>query len=175
MKSSQLSRKSIQDIAEEIAGAVKYKEGADLRSVVERIGGKIKVVDVWNEMNEGSGSLVAHGLGNFEITIPAHTNHVRDNFTIAHELGHYVIHYLLAGRAQQGEGTYQVNRYGSGRDEWEANWFAAAFLMPERRYRELFSEYQGDFAKISKRLGVSIAAAKVRAQALGLVNATDQL
>jgi Zn-dependent peptidase ImmA (M78 family) len=173
MKTPRLSRASIQDIAEKIADAVKYQPGEDLRSVVERIGGKIKIVDVWNETDEGAGSLVAHGPGNFEITIPTHTNHVRDNFTIAHELGHYFIHYLLADQKRDVGKPYKANRYGSGRDEWEANWFAGAFLMPEEKYRSVFIQDKGDVSAVAKRFGVSANAAKVRAQALGLIDGAD--
>lgn len=171
MKRRQLSRKSIQDVAEQISTTVKYEGGEDLRSTVERMGGKIKVVDVWNEVDQGTGSLTVWEPGQFEITIPAHTNYLRDNFTIAHELGHYVVHYLLS--EEEAGKLYQANRYGSGRSEWEANWFAAAFLMPEEKYRTVFSEYCGDLARIAQRFGVSVSAARVRAQALGLLNGKD--
>ena len=49
------------------------------------------------------------------------------NFTIAHELGHWVLHRNLTG-----ERTTQMER--------EADWFATCLLMPEKWVREEFSK-----------------------------------
>lgn len=173
--SSKYSRRSIQTIAERIAAALNYSEAADIKTVVQRIGGKVKTVDFWNEENEGDGSLVVASNGLFEIKIPAHTNADRDNFTIAHELGHYFLHYQIAGVATRSHNVFQANRYGSGRKEWEANWFAAAFLMPENRFREVFGKYGPNFTKIAQHFKVSESAARVRAKALGLIDGQTRI
>ncbi len=65
---------------------------------------------------------------------------VRQRFTIAHELGHLLIHRYLTPHA---DGRYQVrfrnekSASGSVREEIEANQFAAELLMPERDVRHL--------------------------------------
>ena len=53
----------------------------------------------------------------------------RSRFTIAHELGHFLMHDPKA-RAYAARGD-------TGRIEWEANWFAAGFLMPTKQFKEL--------------------------------------
>jgi Zn-dependent peptidase ImmA (M78 family) len=60
-------------------------------------------------------------------------------------------------------------RYGTGREEWEANWFSAAFLMPEEEFRSAFNAHDGDLSEVASIFSVSIAAAKVRATAIGLL------
>ncbi len=52
------------------------------------------------------------------------------------------------------------------RAEWEANWFAAAFLMPEQAFRQ-YRAANGSIATAAK-FGVSQSAADVRASTLGL-------
>lgn len=65
---------------------------------------------------------------------------VRKRFTIAHEIGHYVLH------VKQAQSRLFVDRYvyrrddesatGTDQEEVEANAFAAALLMPEKLLRE---------------------------------------
>jgi len=61
-----------------------------------------------------------------------------------------------------------MDRYGSDRTEWEANWFAAALLMPEEQFRSDISTANGNIATVAKNYGVSLIAAKIRAEALGI-------
>ncbi len=74
------------------------------------------------------------------IVVNANDAPVRQRFTIAHELGHLLIHRYLTPHA---DGRYQVrfrnekSASGSVREEIEANQFAAELLMPERDVRHL--------------------------------------
>lgn len=74
------------------------------------------------------------------IVVNAHDAPVRQRFTIAHELGHLLIHRYSTAHA---DGRYQVrfrnekSASGSVREEIEANQFAAELLMPERDVRRL--------------------------------------
>lgn len=52
------------------------------------------------------------------------------------------------------------------RCEWEANWFAASFVMPESRFRASFN--QGGVPAVVSEFGVSEKAAMVRAKSLDL-------
>jgi Zn-dependent peptidase ImmA (M78 family) len=62
---------------------------------------------------------------------------VRQRFTIAHELGHLLMH---PGRQLWVDRSVRVNlrevgEHGRGGEEREANWFAADLLMPEHMVR----------------------------------------
>ena len=57
--------------------------------MVAYIGGSIKIVKEPNEYEINGGSLVVNEDGSFVINLPPFTSPLRDNFTIAHELGHY--------------------------------------------------------------------------------------
>jgi Zn-dependent peptidase ImmA (M78 family) len=94
---------------------------------------------------------------------------MRDRFTIAHELGHYVLHYLYAKQVLKQNLTKVIaQRYGSGREETEANLFAACFLMPEDEYREQFGLLAGSHTDLSEKFGVSTRASRLRASNLNL-------
>ena len=66
---------------------------------------------------------------------------VRQRFTVAHELGHFLLH---AGNKVHVDREFRVNfrdvthTTGSAGEEMEANRFAAAILMPESLMREAF-------------------------------------
>ena len=109
-----------------------------------------------------------HAPGNFDIYVSSITSGLRDRFTIAHEIGHYILHYIYArSQGDELENMY-ATRYGNTREEWEANWFAAAFLMPEDDFRERYNRLNGRLASVAAELCVSEKAAQVRADVLGL-------
>ncbi|WP_374046050.1 ImmA/IrrE family metallo-endopeptidase [Massilia sp. R2A-15] len=94
---------------------------------------------------------------------------MRDRFTIAHEFGHFVLHYLYRKQVlQEPIGELVAQRYGTNQAEKEANWFAAAFLMPEAEFRFEHQKCAGDHSELSRIFLVSTAASRVRAQSLGL-------
>ncbi|ETI96838.1 MAG: hypothetical protein Q606_CBAC00012G0004 [Intestinibacter bartlettii DORA_8_9] len=82
----------------------------------------------------------------------------RDRFTMAHELGHYLMHTrdeLVFTRNQIKLKSYEDS-------EWQANTFASELLMPEY----LITKYDNIFT-LMNRFGVSKSAAKVRLNKLG--------
>jgi len=62
----------------------------------------------------------------------------------------------------------RATRYGSDLAEWQANWFAASFLMPEAEFRRIHNETGGDAYAIAKHFAVSASTASVRAKSLNL-------
>lgn len=89
----------------------------------------------------------------------------RMNFTIAHELGHYVLH-----QNKPNDIFYRNNSLESDqKEEKEANCFAAALLMP-RKFVEIFWGAFRDVDDIAKRFCVSRAAAYYRLKNLRLIN-----
>jgi Zn-dependent peptidase ImmA (M78 family) len=169
-KPSNLEKTVIFGIAEKVAHQLKFDVGVDINSVVEQLGGRVEVKEFWGNASS-TGALQVSDVGKFQIAIPMHTSQERDKFTIAHELGHYVLHYLLDSPYGDKPRMMTADRYGTGREEAEANWFAAAFLMPEKTFNKHYKAKSGSLYEVAKVFGVSTQAAEIRARALGLLNA----
>ena len=123
----------------------------NLRDFVLFAHGKIHCVDIDDYAK--SGSIYIHDKENFDIVLPMFTAPIRDRFTIAHEMGHYYLHSLA------GERKIWADRKGSGPVEWEANWFAASFLMP----RYLIKKHKiSTVSEMMDAFGVSSQAAELR-------------
>jgi predicted transcriptional regulator len=165
-----LRRGAVHKLAESVGSQLEYSPGDDLKEIIQSIGGKIKYQDFGELVSSSSGSIRIRGENDFTIFLPSYTSAERDRFTIAHELGHYILHYLYPLRQGNDPGPIQAQRYGTGRVEWEANWFAAAFLMPEDAFRKSYEEYDGDLFDIAEEFQVSIRAAQIRAKALKLLD-----
>lgn len=164
---SNLTKESVYKLAESVARQIGYRPRGNLHEIVAKLGGRVSYRDFWSDND--SGSLIVESSNDFVIFVAKNTSLERDKFTIAHELGHYVLHYLWPARnSNEPQGKMKANRYGSDRAEWEANWFAAAFLMPEVEFRSAFYASGGDFVSLAEEFGVSVLAAKTRAKALGL-------
>ena len=121
-----------------------------------------------------SGSIVIKNINDFYITLASHTTKERDRFTIAHELGHYFLHYIYQkynkGMSFPSNAVFKAARYGTGRTETEANWFAASFLMPKNIFEKEFKSLNGSIFDLAERFGISYSACRIRAEELGLVN-----
>lgn len=90
----------------------------------------------------------------------------RQRFTIAHELGHYVLH---RDRHDQFEDKvlFRAESGGDFNEETQANSFAASILMPEERFREVITELNGNVQAIAEVFEVSSLAVSFRARSLG--------
>lgn len=163
-QASNLSKPQVYSIAEAFSKQVGYTPGVSLVDIIKRLGGKVVVEDTLLTDPARSGSLVVEAPDDFTIILPAHTASTRDKFTLAHELGHYVLHYLWAGQ----NGRMMALRRGSDRIEWEANWFAAAFLMPTADFQTMHAKHNGNIHAVADEFGVSTSAAEIRARLLGL-------
>jgi hypothetical protein len=153
------SRAEVQRFAAEVAKRLGYQPGENIERIVERLGGQVTVSD-WESAAQ-TGSITVTGPRQFHIALSPLSGRRRSRFTIAHELGHYVLH------SKAGKIPIKVRRDGSGRVEWEANWFAAGFLMPEEEIRTKVAAGWGDGA-IAERFDVSMEAVFIRRSALGL-------
>lgn len=168
---SRLSKPQVYTFAESIAKQLSFSVGDDIQELVRRMGGRVDVEDTLLTDPEHTGSLYVEEPARFRIVVPSHTSLERDRFTVAHELGHYMLHYLWAKKKNPAVPDRVVAyRRGSDRIEWEANWFAAAFLMPKEDFEAAFARYDGDTRRVADHFGVSTSAAEVRAKGLGLIN-----
>jgi Zn-dependent peptidase ImmA (M78 family) len=105
---------------------------------------------------------------------------VRQRFTIAHEIGHYLLH-LKNSTSKLFLDRYTVYRRddqsstGNDREEIEANAFAAAVLMPgglvrdEVRKNDFDLDDEDDLTILAKRFNVSTTAMTFRLGNLGLL------
>lgn len=150
----------IEAFAAKFAQDIGYKAGDDLKPIVDSLGGRISLQSFDDPTDA---SIKVRGKGDFDIFLPAHTTFERDRFSIAHELGHYVLHFPMKMEPMQ------ARRFGSDRAEWEANWFAAGFLMPEDEFREKFDQ-TGSPTVLAHHFKVSVSAVRARMKALSLAD-----
>lgn len=159
------SFKDISNLASEVAEIFKYKIGEDIKQIVANLGGKIVYKEYDDIFRDDDGTIFVHGPHNFEIHLPNFTGPLRDRFTIAHEIGHYLLH------SRFGKKKIKVSRFSSDsttdRIEWEANWFAAGFLMPEKEFEKDYQEPLS-LEMIAAKYLVSVDAVRVRAKQLEL-------
>jgi predicted transcriptional regulator len=141
IRPTRASRAAIDQAAANIAKKLGYEPGADLKAFIEdRLGGKISIASPEKRMGEYGYLRVVPGTPEkFEIVLSPYTGEYHDRFTMAHELGHYFLHYLFQDRNDE----LIVNREGTSRAESEANWFAAGFLMPAEAFRAEWEASKG--------------------------------
>ena len=88
----------------------------------------------------------------------------RRRFTIAHEIGHFVLHPELA-RPERGGQVTEAGRV----EEREADAFAAELLMPEHLVRQAAREHGADVDRLADRFDVSRSAMRTRLQRLDIL------
>lgn len=113
------------------------------------------------------------------IVVEANHHSHRQRFSIAHEIGHYVLHVL---RNNQGQRLFSCtssdmelsstdaasDRAAHQRRELEANQFASALLMPEQSVRAMYKVTGGSVRRLTTHFGVSPQAMEIRLSRLGL-------
>lgn len=157
------SKSNIQSYAEEMAEKLNYKFN-NLDVIINNLNIELDFVNPLENDDDFNGSIyINKETENINIHLSNLTGELRNNFTIAHELGHLYLHSRDIDKTE-----IIFNRFGSGRLEWEANWFAAAFLMPAALFKEKYEEYNSDTSDLSLYFNVSESAIKVRKKDLGL-------
>lgn len=155
-----LTNEAIGHYAEQVgenAGIYDANGRADIDTLLRRLGGMVQYAT-------DDESLHVRGRGDFTVFIPHFTSSRRDRFTVAHELGHYFLHYLHP----KSEGTKSFGRGGRDRAETEANVFASALLMPAEKFKVAHRAVGGNTWELAVQFDVSPRAAEVRSQVLGL-------
>lgn len=166
------SANQVYHFAERMAAQLHCRPGANLDDLVVRLGGRIAYTSSKQPVNQLEAMRTAGDT--FSIFLDLDTSPLRDRFVIAHELGHWFLHYRnpdVQGMCMGCSGDVRnmhTMRYSTGQATREANWFSAAFLMPAIEFRELFRATHGDIAYISYVFKVPLRYAIIRAQAVGL-------
>ncbi len=130
---------------DEIEGAMKgllkdigYTTGAvDLDRISQNVGLKVNVVSRRSDDEKAQGVLGRIDFRTNEATIFPELNSGRRRFTLAHELGHFVLghgKYLLTESVEESDFAAQADGDRDSGDirrlEWQANCFAGRLLMP---------------------------------------------
>lgn len=165
---------------EEIANIVREDLNLDTPVLIEEVpqmlGGSLKYVNAIDD-RPGIEAMITKNNNTFEILIKKDGYKLRDRFSIAHELGHLFLHmgFILDDNLWDNSKNYTDSVYyrsGYNTEEYEANEFAGALLMPKEDFINKAKEhyYNGkyDLAPISVYFNVSIDAIKTRGRRLGL-------
>lgn len=124
-------------------------------------------------MNPGeSGRIERLSDGRYRITVNANESRVRQRFTAAHELGHYLLHrdLLVHGHMDRlFDPSPDTNPPApfTRKQEYQANQTAANILMPRSRVERLYLDGV-PVPQLAREFDVSVAAMKIRLQSLGL-------
>lgn len=153
-------KKAIEKIATDLLkGSGNKHLPINVDKVAEFVGLK---VEPFSFPDEVSGLLKAE-LGIVGVNSNHHPN--RQRFTIAHEIGHYVLGHEIIKDKDLIDDT---NTDSSSTNEQEANFFASALLMPASLIKENVKE-NIDIPKIASLFKVSEQAITIRILGLGLI------
>lgn len=141
----------------------------DISNVASALGGYIEEIsddlcDGIKKQNDG-----------FVIYVPSFYSAERKRFAIAQELGHLFLHmgYMISPELwnKQNNMTYYKSKHPL--EEYQANEFAEALLMPKDVYKKVLDQYtvgnKVQTAKIAEYFGVSVSTAYGRGKSLGLL------
>jgi len=171
-----IDRKSINLFVEDLRQKAQLNKKLDmdnLINLVTQLGGRVK----FDYMPLDMDGKIERTDDKFIITLNENIlNNERKKFTLAHELGHLFIHMgFLNPNQWQKENEFidsTFYRQGYSREEYEANEFAAALLMPAdefiKKAREFSVGNKCNINKLANYFGVSSEAALTRGKWLGV-------
>jgi hypothetical protein len=163
---------SVADIRRQAArllqGAGVSREPVSLRDVVSAL--NLEVVQTAGEPFFCEAALEPVGDGH-QIVLRGATSEQRRRFTIAHEIGHFILHpHRLAPQRGGDPGNTAWQQ-----QEREADQFAAELLMPEDLVREAVVLHGADSARLADQFQVSRSAMQARLRWLGLAGHAGDL
>jgi Zn-dependent peptidase ImmA (M78 family) len=116
--------------------------------------------------------------GTFRVLVNKNKPRTRQNFTIAHELGHYFLHQdiiknedvLIDGESSLDGSNilFRLDAAETSRIETEANNFAAALIMPTELVRSAWLTLK-NIEECANIFNVSVSAISIRLERLGLL------
>jgi len=123
-----------------------WKIPVDLELLAHRMGLRVDYSDLGEDV---SGVIVIAEKGG-DIGINSEHSNIRQRFTLAHEIGHYVLHRnskdLFIDKSYAKMFRNQNSSNGTDRVEIQANIFASTLLMPEIKIRKYIKEQELDLA-----------------------------
>lgn len=141
-----MDREKIERKAEETLNHVNYADVADSIDVIEvakKLGfvvgnaGLSEDVDGFIIVDENKGNILGIDTNKL-IGVNASKELAWKRFIIAHEIGHYILHY----DKEKDNGMYAHREHKKGKNEIEneADFFAANLLMPRKKFRNKYNE-----------------------------------
>jgi len=137
----------------------------------------IKIYETFDFSRTQSGSIKKEN-GRYVIYLNGRDHSTRKRFTIAHEIGHFLLHHDYLSRGNEAiteikQPFGELNRPAESismkeeekKREIEANRFAAELLMPSEEFKEAF-EQADNIEDIADKFYVSPSAVAVRAKEL---------
>ncbi|MCX6238799.1 MAG: ImmA/IrrE family metallo-endopeptidase [Bacteroidia bacterium] len=171
-----MNRKKIEDITSQILTEFNSNElPIPIKKIAERLGIKIHTYDLGDNI---SGVLVINQDQGF-IGINPKEPSVRQRFTMAHELGHFLLHKnssdsIFIDKEYKVLFRDQKSATGENKREQEANAFAASILMPRKLLIEQIQNHFLDLTdevvvkQLAKMFDVSVIAMTIRISNLSL-------
>ncbi len=163
---------------QQAAQGVLTRSNRDLPIDVESIAQELNIVVRLQALDSTvSGVLVIKG-DSAVVGVNADHHPHRRRFTIAHELGHYVLHGAVSRVFIDGSPMFYRDQHsadGSELEEIEANAFAAELLMPEGLVRDAVGGQLLDafddatVRRLATQFAVSVQAMTIRLTKLGLL------
>jgi Zn-dependent peptidase ImmA (M78 family) len=173
------NKKMIEKKAETLIKNYQVKEiPTPLDELAEKLGIKIQFQEFEDNI---SGFLFREGSKNI-IGVNKNQPETRQRFTIAHEIGHFILH---KGNLVHVDKKYRVNFRNENSstavdfEEIEANTFAASLLMPEKEVKKIVKRKLSDgidlqdsdeLKKIADYFEVSLQALIIRLIRLGIID-----
>lgn len=166
------SRKRIQQLANSLIGE-NPKLPIQIKDIIKSQGIKILPYD----MEDGVSGILMIEKDNATIGYAKNESIQRQRFTMAHELGHFMLHRHSDLFIDKGFKTmYRPSSSTPSKEwqEWEANEFAACILMPEQLVKEEFEKIEMDYdndewiKELAAKFKVSPNAMSIRITRLGL-------
>jgi len=155
----------VESIADEIHTQL-YKEEDEIINVVEIA--KQLGFDVYSSnFSSDIAGMVINSKDKHAIYVNQSDIIERQRFTIAHEIGHIILHHNIK-ESEFEEVDYRGKNKVFEPKEYEANNFAAALLMPRKKAIEIWKEIE-DLDDFAVKFKVSKMAAAIRLQNLGLI------
>lgn len=129
----------------------------DLEKLVEKLGILLEKKSLDDEV---SGELYRdQEEGNWVIVVNSNQTEARKRFTIAHELGHYVLH---RNESDVFEDEIFFRSGEKDLSEYQADNFAAELLMPKELFAGALNEKGCTIETLAKKFGVSYVATRIR-------------
>lgn len=168
--------RKVNRIGEALYNAMGQKPGFDIEKIVEKLGGRV-VFASSDHFDAGIDAKIEimddRSDTEFQITCRKEPDEEYRRFCIAHEIGHLFLH--MMGKDDKGEVRIIKNEFYRNNTyldfcEWEAEEFAASFLMPEQEFRIQVENKKGDVDKIAKLFRVSSQSVIMRCKRLGMID-----
>lgn len=105
---------------------------------------------------------------NWMIGINKYHSKKRQRFTMAHELGHYVLHRNNIGIKHEDMVLFRNNEVNPM--EVEANNFASELLIPREEFKKHIADGVTKISDLSEKFDVSISAIRYKAYKMGYLN-----